>query len=104
MGHLIPDAPERVVGEELHYIPRRKELVTHGQLAATAWGGRLVAHFLTFGRLIVVLVDPTDGLIFAPHSSEFGRVKDSKKSLEARSLGPEHRRHVSTVEEDLHFG
>ena len=43
-GHLIPDAAEGVVGEELDDVARGKELVAHGELAGVARSGGGVAH------------------------------------------------------------
>ena len=36
LPHLVPDPPERVVGQELDHVARREELVADGQLAAVA--------------------------------------------------------------------
>src|SRR5262245_55477729 len=43
-GHLVPDASQRVIGQEFDYVARREELVAHGQLAAVARRGGFVAH------------------------------------------------------------
>ena len=40
LSHLVPDAAERVVGEELDHVARGEELVADGQLAAVARGLR----------------------------------------------------------------
>src|SRR5205823_11968527 len=38
LAHLIPGASERVIGEKLHHVARRIELVAEGQFVGIAWG------------------------------------------------------------------
>src|SRR4051794_40531528 len=45
-AHLEPCATERVVGEELHNVARREELIAHRQFTAVAGGLALLTHFL----------------------------------------------------------
>ena len=54
LRHLIPEAAEGVVGEELDDVAWGEELVADGQLAAVARRRRFVAHLPTFFRRIVV--------------------------------------------------
>ena len=65
-GHLIPDAAEGVVGEELDDVARGEELVAHGELAGVARGGGGVAHGFALFLAVPVLVDPADGLVLGP--------------------------------------
>src|SRR5271165_1623162 len=65
-AHLVPDAPECVVCEELDDISRREELIADSQLSAVARGLTLLAHLATFILPIEKLVDPADRLVFAP--------------------------------------
>ena len=103
-AHLVPDAPERVVGEELDDVARREELVAHGQLAAVARRLALLAHLPALVLAVEELVDPADGLVLAPHAGELGGVQDLEELLEGRALRPEHARRIAPVEEDLHLG
>jgi hypothetical protein len=72
VAHLVPDAPEGVVGEELDNVARREELVAHGQLAAVARRLALLAHRLALGLAVEELVDPADGLVLLPDGRGFG--------------------------------
>ena len=93
-AHLVPDAAERVVGEELDDVARREELVAHGQLAAVARRLALLAHLPALVLAVEELVDPADGLVLAPHAGELGGVQDrrgaartSRASARARDAG-----------------
>ena len=66
LRHLVPDAAQRVVGEELDDVARREELVADGQLAAVARRGGFLAHLLPLGVVVEVLVDPANRLVLAP--------------------------------------
>jgi hypothetical protein len=96
--------PERVVGEELHHVARREELVAHRQLAAVARRLALLAHLAALVLAVEELVDPADGLVLAPHAGELGGVQDLEELLEGRALRPQHARRIAPVEEDLHLG
>ena len=102
--HFVPDAAERVVGEELDDVARREELVAHSQLVAVARRLALLAHLAALVLPVEELVDPADGLVFAPHAGEFGGVHDLEELLERGALGPEHARGIAPVEENLYFG
>src|ERR1039458_3402756 len=80
--HLEPQAPKRVIYQELHNISRGEELVAHGQFAAVARRLTLVAHFLALFAAIEELVDPSDCLILAPKSRQIRSIENGQQSIE----------------------
>ncbi|MGE0682724.1 MAG: hypothetical protein AB7P69_17705 [Candidatus Binatia bacterium] len=88
-AHLIPDAAQRVVGKKLDDVAWSKELVAHGQLAAVARRRGLVAHLFPFGGVVVILIDPADGLILNPQRLQVGRVKELQQFQQRRFAGKE---------------
>src|ERR1700688_3281129 len=68
--HLIPEAAESVVGEELDDIARGKELVADGQFPTIPWRGGFLAHLLPLSFVVVILVNPADGLVGLPDFGE----------------------------------
>src|SRR5207244_1532429 len=70
LAHLVPDPTERVVGEELDDVARREELVPDRQLTTVPWRRRFATHALALGWIVVVLVDPTNRLVFTPEGGE----------------------------------
>ena len=66
LPHLVPDAAQRVVGQELDHVPGREELIAEGQFVGVAWCLALLAGLIPkfLGREI--LVDPADGLVLRP--------------------------------------
>ena len=71
LSHLVPDAAQRVVGEELDHVAGREELVAEGQFVgiagSVAFLAGLISQFL--GREI--LVDPADGFVLRPNLRPF---------------------------------
>ncbi len=65
-GHLIPDAAEGVVGEELDDVAGSEELIADGEFSGVARGGRLLAHLLALCGRVEVLIHPPDGLVLTP--------------------------------------
>jgi hypothetical protein len=65
--HLVPDAAEGILGQELNDIAGREKLVADGELSAVAWRRALIAHLLTFFAAIEELVDPANRLILGPN-------------------------------------
>ena len=86
VAHLVPDAAERVVGEELDDVARREELVADGKLAAIPGGLRSallwVAHRGAFFLGVEELIDPADGLVLAPDVGKLRAVQDFEELLE----------------------
>ena len=78
--HLIPDAAQRVVGEELDDVARREELVADGQLAAVARRGGFLAHLLPLRWIVEILVDPADRLVLAPERLRARVVEEIEKT------------------------
>src|SRR5262249_763438 len=78
-SHFVPNAAKRVVGEKLDNVARSEELIANGQFAAISWRGRLLAHLLSFRRVVVVLVNPADRFILGPEGFEIGRVEELEK-------------------------
>src|SRR5262245_57590827 len=81
-AHLVPDATECVVREELDHVTRREELVADGQLAAVAWRLARLAHLPALILAVKELVDPAYGLVLAPHAGELGGVQDVEELRE----------------------
>src|SRR5690606_24949675 len=94
VAHLVPDAAEGVVGEELHHVARREELVAHGQLPAVARRLALLAHLSPLVLSVEELVHPADGLVLTPHAGELGRIQDLEELVERRALRPQHARRI----------
>ena len=99
LAHLVPDAAERVVGQELDDVARREELVAHGELAAVARGRGFGAHLAALVLAVEVLVDPADGLVLLPDRGELGVVQDREEIGERLAPGPEQARGIAPVEE-----
>ena len=103
LRHLIPDAAEGVVGEELDDVARGEKLVTDSQLAAVAWRGGLLAHLLPLLWVIVILIDPPDRLVLSPYARQFRRVELGERGFECLASRPELGGGIRAVEEDAHF-
>ena len=88
-GHLIPDAAEGVVGEELDDVARGEELVAHGELAGVARGGGGVAHGFALFLAVPVLVDPADGLVLGPDAFHRFLVEEIQELFERGFAGKE---------------
>ena len=99
-AHLVPDAPERVVRQELHHIAWREELVAHGELAAVARGLALGAHLLALVVAVEVLVDPADGFVLGPDGREVRRVQHRQQIGEGLPARPQQAPRVAPVEQD----
>ena len=84
-AHLVPDAAERVVGEELDDVARREELVADRQLAAVARRLALLAHLPPLVLAVEELVDPADRLVLAPHVLQIVAVERSRAARRTRS-------------------
>ena len=71
LPHLVPDATQRVVCQELDHVPGREKLVAEGQLIRVAGGLALLASLVPqfLGR--EVLVDPADRLVLGPDPFQF---------------------------------
>ncbi|MPN23077.1 hypothetical protein SDC9_170462 [bioreactor metagenome] len=83
LTHLVPDAPQCVVGEELDNVPRREELVADSQLPAVPRSLGGIPHgFAFFGR-VEVLVDPSDGLVLGPEVRQFRLVQFGEDVFDA---------------------
>ena len=112
LRHLIPDAAEGVVGEELDDIAGGEELVADGELPAVAGSGGFVAHGLPLGLIVVVLVNPADGFVLGPEAGDLGRseggiliggacaVEFAEDGFEGRMAWEEEAAFVEAVEED----
>ncbi|MDB4662843.1 hypothetical protein OAE61_04350 [Verrucomicrobiales bacterium] len=79
-AHLIPDAAEGVVGEELDDVAGGEELVADGEFAGVARGGGLLAHLFALLGVVVILVDPANGLVLLPESLEITGPKKLEQS------------------------
>jgi len=91
LAHLVPDAPQRIVREELHDVARGEELVADRQLPAVPRSlGRIPHGFAFFGR-VEILVDPADGLVLGPEVRQFRLVELGEDVFHAALRG-EHRR------------
>ena len=66
LRHLVPEAAQGIVREELYDIPWGKKLVPYRQFPAIARRRRVGAHLPTFFLRIVVLIYPTNRFIFGP--------------------------------------
>ena len=102
-AHLRPCATERVVGQELHDVARREELVAHRQLTAVARRLALVAHLLALVAAVEELVDPADGLVLAPDAVELRRVEYFESASNVCRRGQSDGRGIAAVEQDLHL-
>src|SRR6266567_5378402 len=58
LSHLIPDAAQGIVGEELDDVAGREELVTNGELSTVAGCLRLGPHLSALFIAVEVLVHP----------------------------------------------
>src|SRR5262249_6468270 len=74
LGHLVPDATEGVVGKEFNNIARREELGANGQLTTISRRASF-PHLLSFSRVVVILINPTDRLILGPEHVEVWSVE-----------------------------
>ena len=82
LPHLVPDAAQRVVGQELDHVAGREELVAEGQFVGVARGLALLAGLIPqfLGR--EVLVDPADGLVLRPDALQFLAVDQGEHVVE----------------------
>src|SRR5262249_13817613 len=99
-AHLVPDASERVVDEELDDVPRREELVAKRELVGgtrrLAGLAGVVAKLLWDG----VLVDPADRLVLAPDGRNVGLVEELDHALQAGVRRKDDRLWEAPVEEN----
>src|SRR5688500_2973145 len=102
-SHLVPDAAERVVDQELDHIAWREELIANGEFTTVPRRLTFVAHLLALVSAVEELVHPADRFVLAPYAGELARVQDLKKPFEGRALRPEHTRRVTPVEEHLYL-
>ena len=98
-GHLIPDAAEGVIGEELDDVARGKELVAHGELAGVARSGGGVAHGFALFFAVPVLVDPADGLVLGPDVGQIRVVDFLQKIIENGRLWKDETLWVESIKE-----
>ena len=99
LRHLIPDAAERVVGEKLDDVAGSKELIADGQLAAISRGRRFLTHLLPLGRVIVILIDPADRLVFGPEFLQVGVVEQGEQGKERLFAGEKERLRRASIKE-----
>ena len=90
--HLQPHAAERVIGEELHDVSWREELVADRQFATVARCLALLAHLPALFPAVEELVDPADRLVLAPHALQSAALSMREQRLERLPLRPQHRR------------
>ena len=103
-AHLVPDAAERVVGQELDDVAGREELVADRQFAAVARRLALLAHLPPLVLAVEILVDPADRLVLAPHPLQIVAVERREQPVERGLARPKRRSRVATVEQHLHLG
>ena len=101
--HLVPDAPEGVVGEELDHIAGREELVTERELVGVARGLVLLARLIPEFLRGEVLIDPADGLVLGPDTVEVLTIDEGKHLIEHALRRVDAVGRVVGVEEDADF-
>src|SRR5260370_11374278 len=101
--HLKPGSAEGVIYEELDDIPGHEELVPNRDLAAVTWSLALLPHLLALIDSVEVLVNPANRLVSPPHRGEVGDVEQVQQFLQHRSMWPEGRGRVASVEKHFHF-
>ena len=87
LRHLVPDAAQGVVREELDDIARSEELVAYRQFAAIARRRRFLAHLPTFFLRIVVLIDPANRFIFSPECFDVRVIDQVQQRQQRRFTG-----------------
>ena len=89
LHHLVPGTTQRVVGQELDNVERREELVADGQFTVVPWSQALLSHLGTLVIAIEVLIDPADGLVFAPHARKLRGVQDCQQFEQRLPVWPQ---------------
>ena len=82
LPHLVPDAAQRVVGEELDDVAGREELVAEGQFIGVARGGALLADLIPQFLRREILVHPADGLVLGPDVLEVVAVEQGENVVQ----------------------
>jgi hypothetical protein len=113
LPHFVPDAAERVVGEELDNVARGEKLVADSELVTVARRLGLGPHLSPLLVAVEALIDPADGFVFVPdcrRSSVVGRqpgkvriVQDIEQLLKRLTARPEQAGWVAAVEEHTHL-
>ena len=103
LPHLIPDAAQGIVGEELDDIAGREELVTNGEISTVAGCLRLGPHLSALFIAVEVLVHPANSFILLPDVGKLWRIEDGKEIEKCLASRPKKACRVTTIKENTHL-